>query len=227
MAPRLAEIAQRLVTQDGETKGQTNYELYDRYFGEFADQPVTLLELGVHRADSTKVFASYFKNGKVIGVDLNPPAGDFSDYPNIILERADQGDAARLRDICGQHASAGLDLVIDDAAHVGFLSLASYRALLPLLKPGGLYVVEDWGTGYWNDWLDGQEFRESDVGWVEGGVRRRIRSHDFGMVGFLKSVFEDISFDIAATRAGQRTRTPTLEFLHVYGNIAIMKKRRS
>ena len=224
MAPRMAEVAQRIVAWDEVTKGTRNYEIYDPYFADFTDRAVTLLELGVYRGESTKVFATYFKNGKVIGVDVEDRNIDFSGYPNVAFERADQRDVDRLKDICARHAPNGIDIVIDDAAHIGAWSLMSYRILLPFLNPGGLYVIEDWGTGYWDDWPDGQRLRAPARRLFRWRTKRRIPSHDSGMVGFVKSVFEDVSIDISPIRGAPKTRTPQLEFMHLYGNLAILKK---
>lgn len=54
----------------------------------------------------------------------------------------------------------GFDVVIDDCSHVGHLARASFWHLFDNhLKPGGFYVIEDWGTGYWDFWPDGVRYR--------------------------------------------------------------------
>jgi hypothetical protein len=45
--------------------------------------------------------------------------------------------------------SAPLDLVIDDASHIYGPTKASFQALFPLLRPGGLYLIEDWAWAHW------------------------------------------------------------------------------
>ena len=37
-----------------------------------------------------------------------------------------------------------LDLVVDDASHLLEPSIASFNLLFPRLRPGGVYVLEDW-----------------------------------------------------------------------------------
>ena len=44
--------------------------------------------------------------------------------------------------------SAPLDLVVDDASHELDLTRQSFNMLFPLLRPGGLYIIEDWGWGH-------------------------------------------------------------------------------
>ena len=220
MTSGLAEIARALATGDPGTKPLAYYEIYGRYFEGFANRPVTMLELGVYPGELTRVFASYFKSGTVIGVDSEDRRIDFSAHPNVVFALADQRRADQLAAICDRHAPRGLDIVIDDAAHIGSWSLAAYRTLLPLLNPGGIYVAEDWGTGYWDDWPDGHRFRPSRfLRWS-----KRIRSHDHGMVGFLKSLIDDVSVDVAPTRAAPRTQAAQFEFMHVYAGTAVLKK---
>ena len=225
MTRQLTEIADELGNWGDGTKARAYYGVYDRYLGELADRPVTMLELGVYHGESTKVFATYFKTGTVIAVDVEDRGVDFAGYPNVAFERADQRDAKRLREICQRHAPDGLDLVIDDAAHIGSWSQSSYRALMPLLRPGGFYIVEDWGTGYWNDWPDGRAIRPARSRLLPWGMQRRVRSHDFGMVGFVKSLADDVSTDVAPTRSAPRTQSAQLEYMHLYASSAVLKKR--
>lgn len=44
---------------------------------------------------------------------------------------------------------AGLDLVVDDASHMLSETLSSFEQFFPLLRPGGLYIIEDWSWGQW------------------------------------------------------------------------------
>jgi SAM-dependent methyltransferase len=44
-----------------------------------------------------------------------------------------------------------LDLVFDDASHFYRFSKVSFETLFPLLRPGGLYVIEDWSWVCWSE----------------------------------------------------------------------------
>jgi hypothetical protein len=57
-------------------------------------------------------------------------------------------------------APEGFDIIIDDASHFGDLTKIAFWHLFDNhLKPSRLYVIEDWGTGYWSDWTDGKTYR--------------------------------------------------------------------
>jgi hypothetical protein len=57
--------------------------------------------------------------------------------------------------------SGPLDLIIDDASHMYGLTKTSFETLFPLLRPGGLYIIEDWAWGHW------QEFQAQDHPWAK------------------------------------------------------------
>lgn len=87
-------------------------------------------------------------------VELDDPTGRIRTYQGM------QQDTELLDRIARESAPGGFDIIIDDCAHIGVLARASFWHLFERhLKPGGVYVVEDWGTGYWDNWLDGVAYR--------------------------------------------------------------------
>jgi hypothetical protein len=57
----------------------------------------------------------------------------------------DQDDAGRVRQIVRDElGDEPIDLVIDDASHLLGPSRSSFDVLFPMLRPGGLFVLEDW-----------------------------------------------------------------------------------
>jgi SAM-dependent methyltransferase len=222
---RLTEISKRIGTPHESTKPISLYDLYDRYFAELADLPITLLELGTCTGESIKVFASYFKKGKIIGVDIDDQGVDFSGDQNVVFALGDQRSAEQLNNICTTHAPGGLDIIIDDASHYGSWSLASYSILYPHLKPGGLYIVEDWATGYWDDWPDGSRFQQFSPEVTDGQIPKRLPSHDFGMVGLVKFFVDEVcSYGIRPTQSAPLTRPHKLESMHVHPEFVVLRK---
>jgi SAM-dependent methyltransferase len=204
------------------------YELYESYLCELTDHPITLLELGVHGGTSLKTFAGYFPNGKIIGVDIKDDGLDFTDFPNIVFTRGDQRKAEELGAICAAHAPDGLDVIIDDAAHYGTWSLAAYTALFPHLKPGGLYFIEDWTTGYWDDWPDGSRLQTFTTESAGERPAKRIPSHDFGMVGLVKYLVDEVASSwIRPRKMMPDPRPPRMEMLHVYKQMVVLRKART
>ena len=128
---------------------------YDEYFRPLRHRDIRLLELGVYHGDSLLLWRDYFARGLIVGLDLNPvevedPTG------RVRVYTGPQQDTALLDHLARECAPEGFDIIIDDCSHVGHLARVSFWHLFDRhLKPGGLYVIEDWGTGYWPDWPDG------------------------------------------------------------------------
>src|SRR5206468_436831 len=66
--------------------------------------------------------------------------------PFFGVDQADRQLVAAIVD--GEIAPGSIDLVIDDASHLYEPSLATFEVLLPRLRCGGTYLIEDWPAGY-------------------------------------------------------------------------------
>lgn len=64
----------------------------------------------------------------------------------------DQSDQAKLRKIVVSEFSGPLDLVLDDASHLFAETKTSFETLFPMLRPGGLYIIEDWAWSYFEEY---------------------------------------------------------------------------
>ena len=199
---------------------------YEEYFKPFADKDIRLLELGVYHGGSLLLWRDYFERGLVVGLDISPVEVEDAGG-RIRVYQGRQEDTALLDRIARETAPEGFDIIIDDCSHIGELTRVSFWHLFENhLKPGGLYVVEDWGTGYWDSWADGVNYRPASVrgsGFLtrklRGGLahlqrsalvgrlplarrlasrlkrtiqRRQFHSHDFGMVGFVKELIDEL-----------------------------------
>jgi hypothetical protein len=83
-------------------------------------------------------------------------------------------------------APDGFDIIIDDASHIGELTKTTFWHLFHHhLKPGGLYAIEDWGTGYLDDFPDGKRFDPKP------SILDPFPCHSHGMVGFVKELVDE------------------------------------
>jgi SAM-dependent methyltransferase len=174
---------------------------YDPVLQSLVDQEITLLELGVYHGGSLFLWRDYFPRSTVVGVDLQRPA-EWREQERIHFFEGSQSDTTFLSKVAEQVAPRGFDIIIDDASHIGRLTKVSFWHLFDNhLKPGGLFVIEDWGTGYWDDWPDGRTYREP-TRWQSRFLRlfqklNLVResgdsyNHSFGMVGFVKELVDE------------------------------------
>ncbi|MFF4923412.1 hypothetical protein ACFY4B_22760 [Kitasatospora sp. NPDC001261] len=125
---------------------------YERHFARFRNAPVRVLEIGIGGYDapdqggaSLRMWQRYFPAGLVLGLDIVPKPGVRG--PRIATAVGDQGDPGLLDDLGRRFGP--FDIVIDDGSHLNAHVRASFTALFPHVRPGGLYVVEDLQTAYW------------------------------------------------------------------------------
>lgn len=222
----IVEVAQTMFPNPHDiTKPISYYEIYQNYFKPYLGQSLKLMEVGVFKGESLKILSEFFSESDILGVDLEMKDIDFSKYANINYEQADQTNAEALVTLSDKYAPNGWDIIIDDASHLGAFSQLTFEALFPKLKSGGLYIVEDWGTGYWKDWPDGGTYEKFQTTALPDTFIRRIPSHDFGMVGFVKSLVDLVHADaIRHSWKSDFLFTNTVEYIHFYPGVVILKK---
>jgi SAM-dependent methyltransferase len=141
-------------------KTRPHLEEYRRYWSSRPDfEPSNVFELGIFDGGSVALWFELFQPRMHVGVDLATDR-DTRYFERYVRSRGledriaahwgtDQSDKDRLWEIVREEFDAPLDLVIDDACHLYRPTRSSLEALFPLLRPGGLYVIEDWAWGHW------------------------------------------------------------------------------
>lgn len=119
------------------------YEHYEHHFGPIREKKLRLLEIGIRTGGSLKMWAKYFSDVHVDGVDISPECK--KEYGrNIGVFIGDQSDKAFLDTL------PMYDIIIDDGSHVMEHQVKSFDTLWRShLNDGGIYVVEDLETSYW------------------------------------------------------------------------------
>jgi hypothetical protein len=194
-----------LLTQYDSDKITNGYlRWYDPIFEPWVNKKIILLELGVYKGGSLLLWRDYFPYATVVGIDLNLPK-DFKPGNRIHLFEGSQTDIQFLSRTANEIAPDGFDIIIDDASHIGELTKTAFWHLFDNhLKPNGLYAIEDWGTGYLDDWPDGKgldletysEPKSRDgLSWLNRlkkvWTKTPLRSHSHGMVGFIKQLIDE------------------------------------
>jgi hypothetical protein len=124
-------------------------------------RPKRILELGIFDGGSLAFWFELFRPEKLVGLDIQK-RGDSPYFQRYAADptragkvktfwKTDQTDRRRLREIVAQEFGGTLDLVIDDASHMYKQTKSSFETLFPLVRPGGLYIIEDWSWGCWSN----------------------------------------------------------------------------
>jgi predicted O-methyltransferase YrrM len=125
---------------------ETTVALLDRV------RPERIVEVGIASGGSAALIALAGRPQKLVAIERD--ATPVRALADLIAERSlpvlthygvDQGDAERVAAIVGAgFGSQPIDLVIDDASHLFEPTRATFETLFPRLRPGGVYVIEDW-----------------------------------------------------------------------------------
>lgn len=67
----------------------------------------------------------------------------------MTIVSGDQSNCADLQSLALRIATK-IDVVIDDGSHHPYHQLRTFLFLFPYLPPGGIYVIEDVETSYWD-----------------------------------------------------------------------------
>lgn len=178
-------------------------EIYERHFAPFRNTPVKMLEIGVFKGGSLEMWREYFgETATIFGVDVNPDCAGYVTAPNQV-RIGSQDDAVFLKDVVFEMGTP--DIVLDDGSHVGHHQRKSFDVLFPLLKPGGLYVIEDLHTAYWPGF--------------GGGYRRQGSA-----IAHIKRMIDDMH----AWYHNSPVTTPAkteIGAIHMYDSIVVIEKR--
>jgi predicted O-methyltransferase YrrM len=133
-------------------KNEPYFQIYQSLATEFA--PRSILELGVFQGGSYVLLDKVFEPQRMSAVELRPePVAPLMRYIATKQNRfvhfsKSQSDRGVLEQIVRDELADELDLVVDDASHSYERTKASFEILFPLLRAGGIYVIEDWAWAH-------------------------------------------------------------------------------
>lgn len=213
-------------------------ERYDPIFRPFINDEITLLEIGVKTGGSVLMWHDYFPLGSIVGIDINLPKHIVA-KERLQLFQGSQADVGFLSDVADRVAPGGYDIIIDDASHIGTLTKTAFWHLFDNhLKEGGIYAIEDWGTGYLDDWPDGRGMNSGQpilskarsllVSLIRGREKVSWPCHSYGMVGFIKELIDEQgAADVTTSNlAGKHPRTSKFESMLITPGIVFVKKAK-
>ena len=156
----LREIAAARCTGDPTATSLYHWGVYAEVF---PAAPRAICEVGVYRGESLRMLREAYPDARIVGLDRTPV-----EVPGCVTVAADQHDVKAVDAATRPHGP--YDVVIDDGAHTGDATRWTWAALWPQVTPGGIYIICDWGTGYWRDWPDGRERVPGDISFTAGMV---------------------------------------------------------
>ena len=134
------------------------FDIYERYFSRFRDRPIRMLEIGVFRGGSLRMWKEYFHpDSTIVGIDIDPScaAHEIADK-KVYVRIGSQADPNFLTAVNGEFGP--FDIILDDGSHKTHHQIVSFGALFrDALNDDGCYMVEDCHTNYWIKHVDSPE----------------------------------------------------------------------
>ena len=171
-----------------------------------------MLEIGIGGYDaidgggeSLRMWKHYFRRGLIYGLDIFTKTGIEESRLGVV--QGDQGDEQFLDSMARELGP--FDIIIDDGSHMSHHIIASFNALFPHVRPGGIYVIEDLGTAYWPSW---------------GG--NPDPSAQYRSIAMLKDLLDGLHHREQIRDADDQPTTTELSItgVHLYHNLALIEK---
>lgn len=99
---------------------------------------INILEIGVQRGHSIRMWQDYFTNSNVYGIDVTLSNVIYDGLHNVFI-----CDATDKEQIDLTFDDIMFDYVVDDGSHLIDHQIKSFDILWPRIKPGGKYFIED------------------------------------------------------------------------------------
>jgi Methyltransferase domain len=179
--------------------------IYDQLLEPYVGAKVKMLEIGVFKGGSLKLWRKFLGDEAVIfGIDINPDCVAYDGgYASVRI--GSQDDPGFLRGVVSE--MNGIDVVLDDGSHVAAHQRTSFDVLFPLLSEGGLYIIEDMHTAYWPEF--------------DGGLKKQGTA-----VEFLKSKIDEIHIHYQRKGLNNAASMPNIESIQFFDSIAVVRKRK-
>lgn len=207
----------------GKGSNKHNYtEIYAKYLGPIKNNHLKFLEIGIFEANGVKLWENYFPNAELHFVDITFEKVKYFSNRSV-YHLADQANVSQLNAIINKTGS-NFDIIIDDGGHTMVQQITSLCTLFPHVKSGGLYIIEDTHTSYWQTYGG-------------NGTYDKPKAGPNTCIGFLKKLIDDVNYVGARTLIADHNKiTPELDkelsyfqrniySMHFYDSLCIIIKR--
>lgn len=146
----LTECANRHGCDRGTTTHEAHgySEVYEQCM--WRDRPFRLLEIGIGNGSGIRMWKEWNPQINLTVIDVDP-SSLLMFHPSQVeaAHIADQGDRLQIASLCC--GVEPFDVIIDDGSHAMREQQISLAVLLPMLRSGGRYFIEDLQTCHWFD----------------------------------------------------------------------------
>ncbi len=200
-----------------------NYtQIYAQYFDKYKNKAIKFCEIGILKGNSVKLWENYFPFAELHFIEIDSSNIQYQSQRSQ-YHFLDQTDKSALL-LFAKNTGGDFDIIIDDGGHHMDQQIISFQSLFPYVKSGGMYIIEDLHTSYWNDWGG-------------NGTQLLPKAGPGTAVYFLQNLVDDLNYTGAVTGlADHRKISSSLKStlneyqdkiysIHFYNSLCIILKR--
>ncbi len=134
------------------------FDIYTKHFEAYRHRPIRMLEIGVFRGGSLRMWKEYFHpDSTIVGIDIDKTCKEHEIADRKVFVRiGSQADPEFLLAVTEEFGP--FDIILDDGSHKTHHQNISFGALFrDALTDGGCYMVEDVHTNYWLKHVDSED----------------------------------------------------------------------
>jgi len=120
-------------------------KFYNQFFYSNKNEVKNVLEIGVFRGNSLRMWRDYFINAMIYGIDIDINCKFEEERIKVLINDQINTNIINL-------LPNNFDVIIDDGGHQSTQQIKSFEILFPSVKSGGVYIVEDACCLYWSEY---------------------------------------------------------------------------
>jgi hypothetical protein len=122
--------------------------LYSLIFEEYRQIATHICEIGIHEGSSLKASSAFFESAEIHGLDIIESTQYENDRVKThVVDQSSEIELIGFRESM-KRKKMQFDIIIDDGSHDVSHQQLTFGILFELVKPGGLYVIEDLGSSF-------------------------------------------------------------------------------
>jgi hypothetical protein len=146
---------------------------HDFYFHPIRFDNLNILEIGVAKGVSLRMWKEYFPNANVCGIEIDSLVIDKDLVKGCKIFIGDQMDHKFIEQIHNS-VNFNFDIIINDGSSITSDQVKTFEFLFKKLNPGGIYVIENLQTSY---------------------QKKDKENIFFSAVNFLKKIVDDVNYN--------------------------------
>lgn len=188
------------------------HKVYPAYIEKFYNYTGGIIEIGLQpdtQYASLNMWIELFPYMHIYGMDREAPDKSENRYT---IFNCDQSDANQL-DTCIEKIKHPIYFINDDGSHVPEHQLLTFNKLFPLLKVGGVYIIEDIETSYWTK------------GHIYGYDTRYGKGHSKSIIEIFKNAIDGVNVEFSQSYKGKVQHQKEIGSITFAENCIIITKR--